>query len=840
MEYNRTLFGEGIKVYNHGSNSSGQTLYDFTIGSQNANLSAAYKSEAMKNNGPLPDDLFYWLASDESPYNRMSFIYRTGTLPNFEYQKIDTPENKKPVPLVLWAGPTKINPSTYDVDIENGTSFATYANNSRLTFNSSTFNMQTSQTPLWELNYGHSSSVYANGVYSSLPFILDFDYNNFILKIRVGQGNSFVDLADYTNDSNHYIDSIAIELYTGDVSTGNSRIARNNRTDENGNNIIFGDSQSDCYYVVTDFDYKIPEVYAENYQYSTYRKLARLGLSNVHILFSGTNITTNLLNASPYFFIEDDKWELVNGAYRLKKNGNTIYSEDDFNYIRKLIAYLGFWFTDGGIYRDIEHSYTLNRVDSLLGDNANTYSDEYMIPTKIFQAEIKEGITTGNFTELRIAKDNDQSKWGKDWREKNGYEGRDKISPTDESFKSSKTMYESTFASFGRIYKCFPPSAMYPNGTIQSLADQLRSYIFSGNYDGSLFYNQNPVDCISSIKEYPFDISNYIETLGTELIQLGRWRVQTSDRPELYCPFVRIKSSSTPVFYGSLSIPSSFKTIGYEFLDYEPYSKYDLYLPFCGTINIPSALAVETLIEVLYFIDLLSGCCIAHIYIDNKYYCSAQGQVAVEIPVSGYQIGNYTRDMLNATYAQKQAYANVASDVGRLITSIGGSAIGMGINSKVGYGGNNPVTIPDPINPAMALFSGTAGGLVNAGQIISGAGKAIQAGAAMASHYETIKYNKSILSHSAPAPIKSSLGGGIINWESPYYVEMLVQRPIFMTDYDEETYKATLGKACHITDTLANHSGGYVEAINCNLSGFPATQPEKVELAKLLADGVFL
>ena len=196
--------------------------------------------------------------------------------------------------------------------------------------------------------------------------------------------------------------------------------------------------------------------------------------------------------------------------------------------------------------------------------------------------------------------------------------------------------------------------------------------------------------------------------------------------------------------------------------------------------------------------------------------------------------------MLNATYAQKQAYANVASDVGRLITSIGGSAIGMGINSKVGYGGSNPITIPDPINPAMALFSGTAGGLVNAGQVISGAGKAIQAGAAMASHYETIKYNKSILSHSAPAPIKSSLGGGIINWESPYYVEMLVQRPIFMTDYNEETYKATLGKACHIADTLANHSGGYVEAINCNLSGFPATQPEKVELAKLLADGVFL
>ncbi len=44
MQYNKAIFGEGIKVYNHGTVATGQTLYDFTIGSQNANLSAAYQS----------------------------------------------------------------------------------------------------------------------------------------------------------------------------------------------------------------------------------------------------------------------------------------------------------------------------------------------------------------------------------------------------------------------------------------------------------------------------------------------------------------------------------------------------------------------------------------------------------------------------------------------------------------------------------------------------------------------------------------------------------------------------------------------------------------------------
>lgn len=830
MKYDKSMFGEGIKVYNHGTTSTGQTLYDFTIGSQNANLSAAYKSEAMKNNGPLPDDLFYWLAGDESPYNRMSFIYRTGTSPNFEYQKIDTPENKKPVPLVLWAGPTKINPSTYDVDIENGSSFATYGNNSRLVFNSSTFNMQTSQAPLWELNYGHSSSVYANGVYSSLPFILDFDYNNFILKIRVGQGNSFVDLADYTNDSNHYIDSIAIELYTGDVSTGNSRIARNNRTDENGNNIIFGDVQNDCYYVVTDFDYKIPEVYAENYQYPTYRKLARLGTSNVHILFSGTNVTTNLLNASPYFFIEDDKWELVNGVYRLKKNGNNIYSEDDFNYIRKLIAYLGFWFTDGGIYNDSEHSYTLNRVDSLLGDNANTYSDEYMIPTKIFQAEIKEGITTGNFTELRIAKDNDQSKWGKDWREKNGYNGRDGIKPTDESSRSSRLTYSSSLASFGNIW-------LMNNSGISNLANALKTLVTNEQdpYDPTLFYGQNPVECIISIKEYPIDISSCIDIIkNPEPVSLGRWNniIYTDGGigVRLAAPLVTVKSASEPFSHITISIPAHYKDLGYPFMDYEPYSSYHLYLPFCGTVKIPSELAIESRIEVLYYADVLSGACIAHVYINYKYYCSVQGQLATEVPVSGYKISDYTRDMLNATYAQKQAYASIASDVGRIVSSAGGAGITLGISDKRAWG-----------NEAPSVFSKlSAGSLTKLGGLTMGVGTAIQAGSDMWSKYETIKYNKTILDHSAPTPVKSSLGGGLVNWESPYFVEMLVQRPVFMEGYDKDVFNATMGRACYLADTLAHHAGGYVEAINCKLSGFPATQTEKVELAKLLADGVFL
>ena len=265
-------------------------------------------------------------------------------------------------------------------------------------------------------------------------------------------------------------------------------------------------------------------------------------------------------------------------------------------------------------------------------------------------------------------------------------------------------------------------------------------------------------------------------------------------------------------------------------MDYEPYSSYHLYLPFCGTVKIPSELAIESRIEVLYYADVLSGACIAHVYINYKYYCSVQGQLATEVPVSGYKISDYTRDMLNATYAQKQAYASIASDVGRIISSAGSAGITLGISDKRAWGNSAPSVIPNM----------SAGSLTKLGGLTMGFGTAIQAGADMWSKYETIKYNKTILDHSAPAPVKSSLGGGLVNWESPYFVEMLVQRPVFMEGYNKDVFNATMGRACYLADTLDNHSGGYVEAINCKLSGFPATQTEKVELAKLLADGVFL
>lgn len=802
MEYNQELFGAKRTIFNFSNNVYTRL---FEIASQNISVQQGFDSGDFEKQAQLPADIALWEIGDESVLTRLTWRKKV------DNQRIvhHSNDDKDRIKLMLSTNSAKVNATTFDVTSGSGNVYNRSDQcNYRNLVTQNNFNpMQ--QYPLWN----PVASVTGNAPHFSIqPFILDFDYSGLLLCVYVATRSATMSLKQFLDNNNDgsRITALFVEPTFG---TATNHISPSTTRFENENNNLYIQGA----HLINSKTYDVPlDVRADlgmllpSFIMAS-RPATQLNLSNFTWVI--IDVPTSISSYRVSYYQDEERIDEL-GIIPHGENGE--YNQDDIDWMLKQIALLGFWFTtDNNNYQ--------SRVTGENCTDENTY-----LP------EIEDGITTGRYWAGREAGNKEAAKWGDDWREKVNYQPNGGGS-SEEGDKSSRATYETTLPSFGNIY--FRDLDM-----IKYLAEDLNELITDTQnpYDPSIFYGQNPVDCIIAIKEYPIDITPYIVYAGspnpTTLmpIKLGRWESAA------FAHRVQIKTGGEPFAQVSLSIPSSFKTIGYEFLDYEPYSSYHLYLPFCGTVKIPSEIAVETNIEVLYYADILSGACIAHIYINNKYYCSAQGQLAVDIPFSGYQVSQYTMNMLNASYAQKQAYANLASDVGRLITGTGGSIIGMGINSKVGYGSSNPITITNPRNPADVLFSGTAGGMVTAGQVISGAGKAIQAGAAMASHYETIKYNKTILNHSAPAPIKSSLGGGIINWESPYYVEMLVERPIFMEGFDSNKYTQLVGKACHIADTLANHSGGYVEAINCNLSGFPATQPEKVELAKLLADGVFL
>lgn len=791
MQYDKNLFGEGIKVYSKGGLSSNTPLYDFTIPSQNANLSAAFKSGALTNNAPLPDNLFYWMIGKDSPYNHFSCLFRSGSSPNYTYTKRDTEKNNKNIPVVLWSGMTKIN-ADYDIDVYNGTNTTTSANNAFLAFNQSNFRVTgtSNNTPLWEKCADISPYLNANGAYSSYPFILDFDYNSFIYTIKVGYGSTFVDLANYNNTSSNYISIIGAQLNTGDVSTGYNRENIQARVDVNGQQIVYPSNAPAiaCYRVVSDFDYNAPTWIRDLgfYGYEKFRKIAITQNNTNYILFNGTNVSTNENNSTPSYYMDGDKWEFDNGVYKLKKHGNGIYNEDDYNYIRKLIAWFGFWFTDGGVYTDSEHSYTINRANALLGDNANTYAESYMIPDRVYQAEIKNGVTTGNFTELRIAKDNEQSKWGTEWRTKNGYNGRDGSGENKDRGNLKTTIRNSMIPTNTRDY------AM--TGTqLKQLITWCNSgfQVTDSNQFLEDFKGLNPADCVISAMYFPFDVG----AMATAAVHVGNLDTGITAQ---YANMGANFGGGSEFSYSPLTINREFG----DFRDYAPYTTIDMYIPFCGSVSLDPADVYGYDLTVTIIPDLMTGSCTGCIYRGEYLLQTIDGKIGMPITLSLGQVGDYQNAVTQAQFNLKNANRQMFNSWLGAVASVG--AIATGAGAVVGIAG----------------LTGSAMGMLQAQDNIK---KAEYDLAHIARNFNTV----------------GSVSDVNTVMVLPEYVHMIIKRPYNLQGADISQYAHTVGHACN-RQGYASDFSGYTLASDIDLTGISATAEELEQIRKYFATGVYL
>lgn len=99
------------------------------------------------------------------------------------------------------------------------------------------------------------------------------------------------------------------------------------------------------------------------------------------------------------------------------------------------------------------------------------------------------------------------------------------------------------------------------------------------------------------------------------------------------------------------------------YLDYDPYTKAEIYLPYIGT----HALAVDDImgktISVVYHIDILSGACCAYVKCGDSVLYSFVGQCASSIPITG---DNWT-NVINGAIS-------IAGSIGSMVASGGMSA----------------------------------------------------------------------------------------------------------------------------------------------------------------------
>lgn len=91
-----------------------------------------------------------------------------------------------------------------------------------------------------------------------------------------------------------------------------------------------------------------------------------------------------------------------------------------------------------------------------------------------------------------------------------------------------------------------------------------------------------------------------------------------------------VNSQYETVDCGSVTLSEEYKSV----LDYNPYCKIELCLPYCGNISLDPDEVMDTTISIKYKVDLLTGACLACVFADGNLLVTMAGNVLSSIPLT--------------------------------------------------------------------------------------------------------------------------------------------------------------------------------------------------------------
>ena len=299
--------------------------------------------------------------------------------------------------------------------------------------------------------------------------------------------------------------------------------------------------------------------------------------------------------------------------------------------------------------------------------------------------------------------------------------------------------------------------------TILQLND-LYNYMWTGAFDVDTFKKifANPIDCILGFAICPLNPA----ISGASEFKVGN--IGTG---------ILIDKVSEQYYYIDCGYIELEKQFG-SYLDFEPYTTIDLYLPYIGSVRISTDDIRKNLnpstqysgkIHIKYMVDILSGSCVAFLKCNDSVCYQFNGSVLTQIPITG---NDYT-----------SMYQSIVSLAGNVIS---------GITSGV---------------------SGNAGAIL--GNMANVAGNVMGA-------KPTLNRSGNITSSS-----------GFMAEQKP---ALIFNMPIQAVAWAQNVYE---GYPSHITQGIASLQG-YTEFEKVYIDNVPATESELNEIKNILETGVFL
>lgn len=290
----------------------------------------------------------------------------------------------------------------------------------------------------------------------------------------------------------------------------------------------------------------------------------------------------------------------------------------------------------------------------------------------------------------------------------------------------------------------------------------------------------SPINSIVSIQYIPFDISTYAPAVADIVIGSNLINIGTVDAPVALSANV-VTADSIILDLGECYITPKNEN----YLDYEPYTKYICYIPFCNFVELDAGIVNDKKLSFSLVCDLVGGTCEGIIRVNGRIYKTVDGIFSTQCSVQGVDSASYINSLVTTT-------GKYVGGVGAMVGAVAGVATG-GVSTAVA----------------------TAGILAGSGTVAS-------------SLYEFNTTPKEFTS------IGKSVG--LIGQRLPQHV--CIYR-YFCEDITDENFKNFAGYACNFVTRLGNLTG-FTKCGNVQLNGFNATIQEKEEIKMLLETGVII
>lgn len=305
------------------------------------------------------------------------------------------------------------------------------------------------------------------------------------------------------------------------------------------------------------------------------------------------------------------------------------------------------------------------------------------------------------------------------------------------------------------------------------------------------FLTSNPIDAIVSVKKFPLLSVPHGENLIN--VKLGKYTTSAGGY-DLAMQQARYNFTGIPIF----------PRFGNCFLDYSPYTKMQLYVPFCGTIDIDAADFMGHTLSVEMCIDFTTGAVTAYVLANQLVVTSLTGNCAVDIPITGTEQATINSALESATIAERQArHKTIMTNWGVLTHPIKTFT--------------SPLkTLSSTIDPALNLAQ---------------------------REYELTHINTPLRQIGQASPLNA--------WELEFVCRLIIYYPDGECIQFNATNEPTLiadkvkafgdvnGFATVETDILSNFTG-FTQVSDADLTGVSATDTEKGMILNLLQTGIYL